>query len=252
MAIHSAFRGVPRQVCAALVIVALTSGGLRAESHTEARGPANPATAHIHEEARRILHGLHETVYQHKTEIDEAEGVYRCDCSGLGIYILSQTVAKDDPRGPLGDGKVRPRAMHFYEAFAQAKTQADGGGRWQRIERIVDARPGDIIGWRREIVVPGNSGHVVIVDEQPVAEDDGLVRVVIIDSTTRPQVDDTRGEGESGVGRGTMWFKADDEGRPVAYVRGSRDAAPTAVRISIGRANPAKQTSPKRETEKSA
>jgi len=239
MAIHSAFRRVPRQVCAALVIVALTCGGLRAERHTEERGPANPATEHIHEEVRRILHGLQETVYQHKTDINEEEGVYRCDCSGLGIYILNQTVAKDDPRGPLGDGKARPRAMHFYEAFAAAKTQATQrvpGGRWQRVERVVDARPGDIIAWRRDKVVLGNSGHVVIVDEQPVAEEDGLVRVVMIDSTTRQLVNDTRGKGESGVGRGTMWFKVDGEGRPVAYVRGERTAEAVTVRISIGRA----------------
>jgi hypothetical protein len=240
MANHSIFKRISLWVCTALFTAALTGPALRAEGHSEHRGPANAATAAIHQEAHGILNGIHETVYQHKTKIDEETGVYRCDCSGLGIYILNRTVAKDDPRGPLGDGKARPRAMHFYEAFADAKTQADGG-RWQGIERLVDARPGDIIAWRREVVVPGNSGHVVIVDQQPVAEADGLVRVVMIDSTTRPQVDDTRRKGESGVGRGTMWFAVDDEGRPIAYVRGSREAEPIAVRISIGRAKPVEE-----------
>jgi len=225
-----------QQICCGLVLVALASDRLVAEEGSNSEGPANPSTQRIHEEANRILSGIQETIYQHKTEIDEENGIYRCDCSGLGIYVLNRTVAKDDPRGPLGDDRTRPRAMHFYEAFAEATPANEG--RWQRVEQLVAARPGDIIAWRRDVIRPGNSGHVVFVDEQPVLESDGLVRVVMIDSTTRPQVDDTRAKGESGVGRGTMWFKLDDDGRPVAYVRGSRTAEPQVVQISIGRANP--------------
>ncbi len=228
----------PRWTLVGLIVLGLACGRLQAEDCCDGEGPANEASRAVWQEARRILEGIQSTVYQHRTEIDEDKGVYRCDCSGLGIYVLNCTVAKDDPRGPLGDGRTRPRAMHFYEAFVAATTEAETDGRWQRVDRVIDARPGDIIAWRRDVVVPGNSGHVVIVDEEPVVEEDGLVRVVMIDSTTRPQVDDTRARGESGVGRGTMWFTVDDEGRPVAYVRGSRDAKPQAVRISIGRARP--------------
>jgi hypothetical protein len=61
---------------------------------------------------------------------------------------------------------------------------------------------------------------------------------VMIDSTTKPQVDDTRAAGTSGVGRGAMWFKIDDQGRPIAHIRGSRTAAPKTESISIGRALP--------------
>jgi hypothetical protein len=223
-----------------IVLATLSCGAVRAHDGTDGAGPANDASRQVWKEARRILDSIESTEYLHKTAIDEERGDYRCDCSGLAIYILNRTVAKGDPRGPLGDGRARPRAMHFYEAFAAAEThltqEVPGDARWLRVERVVDARPGDIIAWRREVVVPGNSGHVVIVDAKPVTEDDGLVRVVMIDSTTRPQVDDTRKRGESGVGRGTMWLKVDEDGRPVAYVRGSRDAEPVPVRISIGRA----------------
>jgi hypothetical protein len=104
---------------------------------------------------------------------------------------------------------------------------------------LADARPGDVIAWRHEKPKPGNTGHVVIVDQRPVVEEDGLVRVVIIDSTTKPQVDDTRAKGTSGVGRGTMWFKVDAEGRATAHIRGSRTAKPKSEAISIGRAVPA-------------
>src|SRR5262249_55219831 len=95
---------------------------------------------------------------------------------------------------------------------------------------------------------PGNTGHVVIVDQTPVMEKDGLVRVVVIDSTTKPQVDDTRPKGSSGIGRGTMWFTVDKEGRPEGYVRGSRTAKPTIEAISIGRVLPAGKSGKERRS----
>jgi hypothetical protein len=210
-------------------------------------GPANAASAQVYDEAIRILNGLKKTEYKHKTDIDEEKGVYLCDCSGFVGYVLNQTVAKDDPKGPLGDGKNRPLAMHYSKAFEEAPSKAEGGS-WQRIERVKDARPGDVIAWRHAVPKPGNTGHVVIVAERPVKEEKGLMRVVVIDSTTKPQVDDTRAAGTSGIGRGTMWIQVDDVGRPVAHVRGSRDAEPKVEPISIGRAVPV----PKQETAKKA
>jgi hypothetical protein len=218
-----------------LVIVALAYGSLFARDIETDNAPANAQSQRIFDEACRILNSTKKTEYKHKTAIDEENGVYNCDCSGFCGYILSRTVAKDDPQGPLGDGKRRPRARDFEIAFAAAPTTPNGAGRWQRIERLADARPGDIIAWRHEVDRPNNSGHVVIVAEKPVVEKDGLVRVVMIDSTTKPQVDDTRAKGTSGIGRGTMWFAVDDVGRPTAYVRGSRIAKPKSEAIAIGR-----------------
>jgi hypothetical protein len=220
------------------VLVILACGALQAHGRTAAAdAPANAATERIQQETRRILSSIKETVYKHRTDIDEETGIYRCDCSGFGGYILSRTVAEDDPKNPLGDGRSRPRAVDFHDAFAKAPTEEIASNRWQRIERLIDARPGDIIAWRREKLVPGDvTGHVIIVDRKPVQEMDGRVRVVMIDSTTRPQVNDTRGKGDTGIGRGTMWFTVDDDGRPMGYIRGSRTAEPKIEPIAIGRA----------------
>lgn len=223
---------------AALILVALACCGLQAKGARDNGGPANAATRSVHDEALRILNGIQATIYQHNTEIDEKKGVYRCDCSGFVGYVLGRSVGKDDGKSPLSDGRKRPVAMEYEKFFAAAPAKADRTGRWQRVVRLVDARPGDVIAWRHEKPKPGNTGHVVIVDQAPVVEKDGLVRVVTIDSTTRPQVDDTRAAGTSGVGRGTMWFKVDDAGRPASYVRGSRSAKPKVEAISIGRALP--------------
>jgi hypothetical protein len=199
----------------------------------------------VHEEAVRILEGMEKTKYQHRTQIDESKREYYCDCSGFVGYVLNRTVGKDGT-GALGDGRERPLAMHYEQFFAKSPARRDREARWQRIERLADARPGDIIAWRHEVPKPGNTGHVVIVDQRPVLEDDGLVRVVFIDSTTRPMFDDSRPKGTSGIGRATMWFKIDDKGRPVAHIRGSRDSKPNAEAISIGRALPVKKSASRR------
>jgi hypothetical protein len=222
---------------------------------------ANAAARGIHGEANRILESIRTTKYQHRTEIDEKKREYLCDCSGFVGYVLNRSVGADGS-GALGDGRKRPLAMDYEKFFAAAPTKApspyhlpkgegdkgtlpkrlpkgEGFARWQRIERLADARPGDIIAWRHEKPKPGNTGHVIIVDQRPGLEDDGLVRVVFIDSTTRPMANDTRAKGTSGIGRGTMWFKIDEQGRAIAHVRGARGTKPTTEKISIGRALPA-------------
>jgi hypothetical protein len=217
------------------VLTVLFCHRLQARETATDAGPANAAAEQVSKEAKRILKSIKSTEYKHKTDIDESKGTYYCDCSGFVGYVLNRTVAKDDPKGPLGVGKRRPLARDYANAFAAAPTKAEGDGRWRQIERLVDARPGDVIAWRKEMPKPGNSGHVVIVADRPVVEENSLVRVVMIDSTTKPQVDDTRAKGTSGIGRGTMWFKVDAEGRPLAHIRGSRKATPMVEAISIGR-----------------
>jgi hypothetical protein len=232
---------------ASFVIVALACVGLLGREAAKADRPANEAAKCVHDEAVRILESIKHTEYRHKTDIDEAKGAYYCDCSGFLGYVLNRTVAKADGKGPFGDGKMRPLAMNYEQAFAAAPAKApspyslpngEGFIRWQKIARLVDARPGDVIAWRREVPKPGNTGHVVIVDQAPVVEEDGLVRLRIIDSTTLPSSDITGEKGKTGIGRRTMWFKVDEDGKPVAHIRGSRSAKPKVEPISIGRALP--------------
>jgi hypothetical protein len=79
---------------------------------------------------------------------------------------------------------------------------------------------------------------VVIVAERPVVENDGIVKVVAIDSTVLPSADITADKGKSGIGRRTMWFTVDKDGRPSGYIRGSRTATPKNDAIAIGRPLP--------------
>src|SRR4051812_3387887 len=104
-----------------------------AAAHVDARGasrnevPGNSAGRMVHSEAVRILNGIKLTEYRHETQIDEKKGEYYCDCSGFVGYVLNQTVAKDDPKGPLGDKKRRPLAMNYERAFEAAPETAANG-----------------------------------------------------------------------------------------------------------------------------
>src|SRR3954467_427042 len=122
---------------------------------SRSEGTANAPGRAIHAEAERILGRIQLTEYRHETAIDENKGTYYCDCSGFVGYVLNRTVAKDDPKGPLGDKKRRPLAMDYERAFEAAPEKAAGAARWQKIVRVSDTRPGDVVAWRHEVPKPG-------------------------------------------------------------------------------------------------
>jgi hypothetical protein len=224
--------------CAGFSLFVATCVVLDARDIPKIDRPANAATQRVHDEAVRILNSIHTTKYQHKPDIDEKKGAFYCDCSGFVGYVLNRTVSKEDAKGPLHNARKSPTAMEYEKFFAAAPTNAAGDGRWQQIDWLTDARPGDVIAWRHEKPKPGNTGHVVIVDQTPIVEKDGVVRVAVIDSTTLPSVDITGDKGKTGIGRRTMWFTVDKNGRPHGYIRGSRKAKPKVEAIAIGRALP--------------
>ena len=222
-------------------LVVIACADLQARDLPKGDGPANSTTRNVHEEAMRILNSIQLTEYRHDTDIDEKKGAYYCDCSGFVGYVLGRTVAKEDGKGPFHDGRKRPLAMDYEKGFAKAPEKPNGTGGWQQIVRVADARPGDVIAWRHEVPKPGNTGHVVIVDQAPVVEKDGLVRVAIIDSTTLPS-SDLAGKGKSGIGRRTMWFTVDQDGRPV----GSTDPVDGVDAVDASEAATGKRTAGRR------
>lgn len=221
-------RSLVRNAAAVLILASVLGRG--GEAVVE-QAPAERVLA----EARRILANAKTSQYSHKTKVDEENGSYALDCSGLAVLILKR-VAPEQLASVPKNGKSRPRAVEFHTAFAAAPTDQKGAKGWRRIEKLMDARPGDFIVWRKEEIKPGDStGHVVLVNQAPVEDEGGRVRIVVIDSTGSGHADDTRGDGENGVGRGTMWFDVDADGRPVAYRWKSRNGPSHKAPIAVGR-----------------
>jgi hypothetical protein len=197
---------------------------------------AHAASDLVQGETRRLLTRLVHSRYTTQMRFDEENGRFDCNCSGFANYVVRRVLALDTS-GELLAGPTRPRAADFYDALARPKglkASARVPGDWLRVGSLFDAIPGDVVAWRNTSST-GPTGHVMIIDAAPVRESSGLVRVVVIDSADSPHFDDTRAPGQTGIGRGTLWFVVDAQGAPVAYVRRSREEQAVAEPIAIGR-----------------
>jgi len=223
---------LPSLLPAALAaILLLSQGTTRAE-------PA--AASPVWKQAKQIQANLKTTKYNHKKTVNEEEGIYILDCSSLACYILSKAAPASLESVPVDPHYRHARAKNFCDTFLHASTNKSHNG-WLRIVRVIDAEPGDFIAWKKDPMPPkGDTGHVVMVLEKPVLESDGTVRVVVMDASKGRHANDTRKKGEDGVGSGTIWFKVDESGAPVAVHWSTRKRPPIPHPIGIGRATPTK------------
>ena len=185
-----------------------------------ARSAADPATR----AATKVL-GVLESIrasttddkYQAATKVDTKRGIYHWDCSGMASWILRRAA----PIAQRSLASSRPVARDFAAAIERAPTRRAKGG-WQRIANIADVLPGDVFAWRRPRGMPSkNTGHVgfVVGKPVPVPTMPGAWAVPIADSTRGIHQDDTRanGDGDGGLGFGTLTFLTDSTGAVTAY-----------------------------------
>jgi len=189
-------------------------------------------------EAERLLENVKSTEYAHKTEVDEQAGSYKLDCSGLVCVALKKVGSDALKVVPRSGTEKRAFAHDFYECFAGAPApdKAPAEAKWVKVGKLAEARAGDVIAWKNENYQPGeNTGHVMIVMEAPEADGANLQKVVVIDSSAHGHGNDTRKKGESGVGRGTLWFSVNESGEPVGVRFTSKTGALNPKTIAIGR-----------------
>jgi len=215
----------------ALVLVSL----MVAPSAAAAVAPATPAAARVLDVALGAHGRAKVTRYQHQTVVRERAGLFAWDCSGMAAWVLRRGA----PAALESMGRERPVARDFHRAIDSAPTDRARRG-WLRLERLADARPGDVFAWVRPPNWPRrNTGHVGFVVEPPreVPELPGALAVRILDATSVPHQDDTRDpEGEGGIGMGTIVFLVDDAGRPTHYAwHGTASRWAVETRIAVGR-----------------
>jgi hypothetical protein len=82
-----------------------------------------------------------------------------------------------------------------------------------------------------------DTGHCFFVAETPRVNDSGRFAVRVYDSAAAPHFDDTRVQGETGVGTGFINFEVDGEGRPRVFQFGPAPDNDSFVswEIAIGR-----------------
>jgi hypothetical protein len=176
--------------------------------------PGSPAQR-LSAAARQLLTTVSTTRYSHRSAIDADSGTIITDCSGLLTWLLQRELPEHLTAIANKRGRTHPLAADFEEAFAA------GAAGWQRIARIQDAQPGDVLAWRYLHPKPGrSSGHVMIIDSAATEDGDGIVAIDVIDSTSAPHDDDSRID-TSGVGRGTIHFRIDGAGAPLEVRTGA-------------------------------
>ncbi|YCM45997.1 hypothetical protein V2O64_08210 [Verrucomicrobiaceae bacterium 227] len=225
-----------RKTCLVLLAQALFTSSLRAKDPVD--------RSHLlAKQVNEILADLQDTKYQSKTEVDAAKGIFRSNCSGLISHLLRHNFPESylTVRGENAPWKVRPLAVTFYETFIAAGRNEESKPGWQKVPKMMDVKPGDIIAWRKLILKQGfNTGHVCVIAGHPTLEPDGRVKVRIIDSTSGRHANDTRPPGVTGLGAGDMWFAVNEEGEPVGYWFNEKSKRSRTHKIAIGRLVPIK------------
>ncbi|MSQ83276.1 MAG: hypothetical protein EXR77_10360 [Myxococcales bacterium] len=167
-----------------------------------------PANAAANDRILAVLGRISETMtnsaYKPVLRVDERRGRYEFDCSAMAGWVLTRSA----PRARSTVGPARPLARDFARTIAAADIVRPRKG-WLRVPRMVDARPGDVLAWRRPPWFPSrNTGHVAFVMAKPVAFGRGLL-VRIADATSIGHGRDSRAAGQTGFGIGVLWITVD-------------------------------------------
>ncbi len=197
---------IPLMLASALVIVAPTGTSAQVLSSAEPdRAPGSLAGGRVMTVLGGIASTLLSTRYTHDTVINPRVGRYDMDCSAMAAWVLRRSA----PTALASLASNRPVAVDFYRAVRDAPQRGRRTG-WMRVQRLLDARPGDVLAWPRPRWFPSrNTGHVAFVIERPVAHE-GAVLVRIADATTIPHENDSRaGTLTTGFGQGTLMIRVD-------------------------------------------
>jgi hypothetical protein len=164
---------------------------------------------------RAVLAGVRETSYRHRGRIDPVTGVYQLDCSEFVSSLLERVAPLHYQQIPIESGRHQPRAAMYFEFFEKLEAAPETG--WRSLNHLADVMPGDIIAWKVSPGGRGDTGHVMIVATSPQKDQDGAFQVRVYDSSEIRHEDDSRPAGTTGVGSGTILFKLNNRGSPIAF-----------------------------------
>lgn len=174
------------------------------------------------------------------TRIDTQAGVYEFDCSGMAAWVLRRATPAAWHGVKQRSATGRIVARDFVRQIASVR-EGKPAWAWERVARVEDARPGDVIAWLKPARWVSNvTGHVGFVMEPPTRSTriDGGYLIRFADASRYHHQDDSRAEeGRDGFGVGTILLIGDPEtGAPVAYGwYGDQSAWISETQIVIGR-----------------
>ncbi len=176
--------------------------------------------------------------YSHDTYMNESTGTRRTDCSGFVAYALKRVLFDAYERVPHPN-TFKPLANDWYSYLSTRYTtpSTQETTRWRKIAKVPELVRGDLVVWLQPQNVSGdNTGHIMVVAGTPTRGRASEWLVRIIDSTTAPHANDTRGTTRTGIGSGTVGLQVDGSDRPIAYYwRGGLSYNAYTTPIAMGR-----------------
>ena len=95
----------------------------------------------IEAEARRVLSHVKTTTYAHKSHVDEEQGLYELDCSGLVDLILKKVSPKLLAEVETRRGHKRQLADDYVQTFEESPDKAETDRRQMAADRASERRP---------------------------------------------------------------------------------------------------------------
>ena len=192
----------------------------------------------IFREAKVIFETMHDTHYDHKTFINEKQGIYYVDCSSFISYVVQQKVPLALSSLTIDAHHTRLRAQNFYDYFKSLQ-QGQSSEHWMAVTSMSEVEVGDIIAWKyspQEQQEKKNTGHMIVVAAKPILEAPNLYKIRVIDSSSGKHANDTRTlQKTDGIGMGEMWFRVDEQGYPVGLYWSDKNKKESQHLIAIGR-----------------
>jgi hypothetical protein len=188
----------------------------------------------------RIDETLVESRYSHVTRVNPETGLYEFDCSGMASWVLRRgaPAAWQSVRARSATGRLVAR--DFFRAINAVTPDKPSPG-WQRVAKIRDAEPGDVIAWLKpahfQSAITGHVGFVLARPE-PSRRVEGAFLVRFADASRYQHQNDSRASsGRDGFGNGTILLIPHPEsGAPTAYGwHGDHSAWVSETDIVIGR-----------------
>jgi hypothetical protein len=202
-----------------LCALLLSSGPARANRTGAGKAPEGPAR--VLDVLSQIESSLTFSRYTPYTRVDAKAGIYEWDCSAMAAWVLRRATPAAwhsvKQRSPTG----RIVARDFVRQIASVRVDRPAWA-WERVGRVADMRPGDVVAWLKPSGWVSNvTGHVGFVMSAPEASQHVAHGYLIrfADASRYHHQDDTRREeARDGYGIGTILLIGDAEtGAPVAY-----------------------------------
>jgi hypothetical protein len=170
----------------------------------------------IAKETELVLSRVRHTDFEHEHVVDPETGTYKVDDAAFVGLLLEHSAPEEFARIQKRTHKRYPRAIEIYDFLV-----AHSHHGWERVVKLAEARPGDIIAWKpSKTTRERDGGHVAVVARAPEFDTETETWTVCVhDSSSVAHFDDSRVRGRKyhpGVGSGALKFRADSQGAPAA------------------------------------